>query len=78
MTILAKCPSCKCPSCYTRIELGPKPRQFQRIVCPECEVDLEIIKTNPPLLDWAFDYDENYYDNSDFQYDDLSFERHRS
>jgi hypothetical protein len=67
----------KCPSCYTRIDLGPKPRQFQRIVCPECEVDLKIIKTNPPLLDWAFESD-GYYDNGDFQYDDLFVERHRS
>ena len=71
MTILAKC-----PSCLIKIDLGPKPRQFQRIICPECKVVLNTIKINPPLLDWAFDCDDDHYDNSDFQYDDLSFERH--
>ena len=65
----------KCPSCSTLINLGHKPWIDQRITCPECDTFLEIIKINPPILDWVFIDEENIVD-SEYLYDENFFERH--
>ena len=53
----------KCPSCLSKIDLGPKPKPYQRQVCPECDTSLELMKIDPPVLDWAFSDNEEFYDN---------------
>ena len=55
----------KCPSCLIKIDIGRSSRQYQRIICPDCDAQLEIVKIDPPVLDWAFGEEEFY--------DDLSF-----
>ena len=56
----------KCPSCSIKLDIGSNPRPYQRFVCPDCNAFLEIVKINPPLLDWAFGESEEYYDPLDF------------
>lgn len=44
-----------CPDCDEEINLGRKARIGQRVTCPNCESALEVIETDPPELDWAYD-----------------------
>jgi lysine biosynthesis protein LysW len=45
-----------CPDCDGRIQFKPNYRVGQIITCPECENELEVISTDPPELDWAYDW----------------------
>jgi len=54
----------KCPSCLIKIDIGRSPRHYQRIICPDCDAHVEIIKIDPPVLDWAFGSEEFYDDMS--------------
>ena len=47
-------PKALCPSCWRRVNLGPRTEPGQMLSCPHCAADLEVIKVNPPVLDWAF------------------------
>lgn len=42
-----------CPECNFEIEL-PRPREGQRLACPQCGADLEVINSHPIELDWAY------------------------
>ena len=44
----------KCPSCGEYIYLGDRARIGQFITCSSCEDELEIIRLNPIILDWAY------------------------
>jgi lysine biosynthesis protein LysW len=44
-----------CLDCEHQIELGHDPQIGQRIKCPYCEVELEIINLDPPELDWIYE-----------------------
>jgi lysine biosynthesis protein LysW len=44
-----------CPECDESIGLGARLHVGQQIVCPHCEIDLEVISLAPLELDWAFD-----------------------
>ena len=65
----------KCPSCDNKVKLGQKPRIGLRIICPECEAVLDILRLNPPLLDWAFENGEDYYDGGDYLYAEIELEK---
>jgi hypothetical protein len=41
--------------CERQIELGYDPQIGQRIKCPYCKVELEIINLEPPELDWIYE-----------------------
>ena len=56
----------KCPACLNRIDIGPKPLPYERFECPTCETSLELVKINPPVLDWTFSDNEAFYDNLEF------------
>ena len=66
----------KCPSCSFKVKLGQKPRIGSRLVCPECEVVVEILHLNPPLLDLPFESGEDYYEGDDYLFDEIEFEKH--
>lgn len=68
-------PKAICPSCFTRIFIGEKPRLKQQIQCRECGLLLEIISINPPIVDWLFDNDSHFYDNIEFDAEEFTFER---
>lgn len=48
----------RCPECDSRIYFEKRPDAGEIIICPECEASLEIIRTNPIRLDWAYDEGE--------------------
>ena len=48
-----------CPDCGERLVFTGKVELFQRIVCLNCGVELEVVKTEPVELDWLYaDYEE--------------------
>ena len=47
----------RCPSCRAAIRLDADPVIGQRVNCPKCHTQLEVIWLYPVDLDWA---DENY------------------
>lgn len=57
-----------CPDCDERISFNPHARMGQKLSCPHCGVDLEVISVDPVELDWAYDWswdDDNDGDNND-------------
>ncbi|MGD2206910.1 MAG: hypothetical protein PVH17_09035 [Anaerolineae bacterium] len=57
-----------CPDCDEKIVLNIKPQEGQKLSCPHCDADLEVISVNPLELDWAYDWD--WDDDEDFEDDD--------
>jgi lysine biosynthesis protein LysW len=45
-----------CLDCDEKIVLYPHPRLGQKLVCPHCGVDLEVISVDPLELDWVHDW----------------------
>jgi lysine biosynthesis protein LysW len=74
-----------CPECSHEITL-PKPREGQRVACPNCGADLEVINSHPLELDWAYsepeddlatlalDDDDDWDDDWDDELDDIEEE----
>lgn len=44
-----------CPECEGEFRVGPQLKVGQRITCPHCDAELEIIHLTPLELDWAYD-----------------------
>lgn len=42
-----------CPDCASRIYLGRRPWVGQPVSCDNCDADLEIVRLNPPEVDWV-------------------------
>jgi alpha-aminoadipate carrier protein LysW len=65
-----------CPDCDEKIVLNPDVELGLRFVCPNCDVELEVISVDPLEIDWAYDdswdEDEEYDDeeDDDEEYDD--------
>lgn len=54
----------ECPACESIITLSNRLGVGDRIECPECEEQLEVISLRPPELDYVFD-DEDWEDEED-------------
>ena len=50
--------SAYCPDCDEKIVFNPHARVGQKLVCPHCDADLEVLSTDPLELDWAYDWDD--------------------
>ena len=50
-----------CPACDAKVHLGVKPKMGQRVVCPSCDTEIEVVWLEPVELDWP--YDEGYMTN---------------
>ncbi len=59
-----------CPDCEESISLGPRPKVGQRISCPHCNAELEVIDTSPLELDWAYDGPEDDWDEEEWDDED--------
>ena len=62
--------SAYCPDCDGRIVLNPHANLGQKLTCPHCDAELEVISLNPLELDWAYDWiwdeDEEDEDEDDW------------
>ncbi|MGD8624814.1 MAG: lysine biosynthesis protein LysW [Anaerolineae bacterium] len=56
-----------CPDCDGKIVLNPHAKLGQKLACPHCEAELEVIGVDPVELDWAYDWS---WDEDDDDYDD--------
>jgi lysine biosynthesis protein LysW len=60
-----------CPDCEEGINFGSRVRIGQRLSCPHCGADLEVVELSPIELDWAYeDTDWEDEDESDDDWDD--------
>ena len=46
-----------CPDCDGKIVLNPDVKLGQKLTCPHCEAELEVISLDPVELDWAYDWE---------------------
>lgn len=63
--------SAYCPDCDGKIVLNPHARVGQKLACPHCEAELEVISIDPLEFDWAYDWsweddDDDYDDDEDW------------
>jgi lysine biosynthesis protein LysW len=59
-----------CPDCEAPIRLGAQIKIGQRIVCSNCDVELEVIEVSPVELDWAYDEPEEDWDDGEWDDED--------
>ena len=45
----------ECPDCGERIGVEAPVKMKQRVRCPNCEADLEVVETVPVELDWYYE-----------------------
>ena len=55
----------ECPSCDHKITITGQPRVGQRLTCPSCRAELEVIWLDPVEVDFPFDDDDDDYDGDD-------------
>jgi lysine biosynthesis protein LysW len=63
-----------CPDCEEGIGLGLSPKLGQRVTCPHCHAELEVIDLSPLELDWVYDdsgedWDDEVWDDEE-EYDE--------
>ncbi|HAJ37563.1 MAG TPA: hypothetical protein DCL15_17990 [Chloroflexi bacterium] len=69
--------SALCVECDAELNIGGRVRLGQRIICPNCGVQLEVISTHPIEVDIAYDESEEWDDLDGYglededEYDDL-------
>ena len=51
-----------CPECEAKINFDSPVEVGERVFCPECDIELEVISAKPLTLDYAFDDDEDWED----------------
>lgn len=63
-----------CPDCEEGISFGARVRIGQRVSCPHCGADLEVVEVSPLELDWVYEdtdwEDEDGEDDWDEDEDD--------
>ena len=47
----------RCPDCDGKIMLSSQVEIGLTLVCPYCDAELEVISTDPPEVDWAYDWE---------------------
>ena len=62
--------SALCVECDAELNIGGRVRIGQRIVCPNCGVQLEVISTRPLEVDIAYDDGEEWDDLDGYSLDD--------
>jgi lysine biosynthesis protein LysW len=55
--------SARCPDCGSKIALQGEVYLGRKIVCPDCDAELEVIETSPVQLDWLYEDDVKYEDD---------------
>lgn len=60
-----------CIECDEEIEISGRLRLGQKVICPNCAASLEIASLNPLELDWAYEDDNDDWDDDDDLGDDF-------
>jgi alpha-aminoadipate carrier protein LysW len=58
-------PVASCPECESEIKFDNPVEVGERLFCPECAMELEVITEKPLTLDYFFDDDEEWEDWED-------------
>jgi len=63
--------SAYCPDCDEKIVLN-NPKVGQKLFCPHCDTEIEVIGIDPLDLDWAYDmsYDDDWDEDEGEEEDD--------
>lgn len=54
-----------CPDCGAALYLESRPELDEEIICDECESSLIVVRLNPLKLDWAYEDDNDSWDDDD-------------
>ncbi|MFP4395955.1 MAG: hypothetical protein ACLFTI_11885 [Anaerolineales bacterium] len=54
-----------CPACDEAITIQGNPKVGQRLRCPSCDTEIEVIDVNPVELDWAYEDEDDFYEDWD-------------
>jgi lysine biosynthesis protein LysW len=60
---IQKTTNAECPDCGEKVPVKTPVELGQRVVCPNCQADLEVVETVPVELDWY--YEEEPLDEDD-------------
>lgn len=60
-----------CPDCDGKIVLDPQVRVGHKLICPNCDAELEVISIDPPEVDWAYDW--SWEDEGEIEQEELSW-----
>ena len=58
-------PYTMCPGCEGEVYIPGKPTLGQRVVCSDCNAELEVISANPLELDWLEEEGEDEEDEDE-------------
>lgn len=59
-----------CPECEAEFRIGPQLKVGQRLTCPSCDAELEVIHLSPLELDWAYDEPAVEWEEEEESWDD--------
>jgi lysine biosynthesis protein LysW len=54
-----------CPDCEEEIDLGAAPKLGQKVICPHCDADLQVVSVKPLRLSW----DDSEYEEEEEEWD---------
>jgi lysine biosynthesis protein LysW len=65
-------PLAVCAECDEDIQIPGRPRLGQKVSCPHCGAQLEVVDLEPLELDWVFDDEDedDEFEDSDDSFDD--------
>jgi lysine biosynthesis protein LysW len=55
-----------CPDCGEKVPVPAPVKLSQRVVCPNCNADLEVVETVPLELDWHYEEELAEDDDDDW------------
>jgi lysine biosynthesis protein LysW len=56
----------ECPDCGEKVPVKAPVELGQRVVCPNCQADLEVVETVPVELDWHYEEEPEDDDDEDW------------
>ena len=61
-----------CLDCDGLISINPRFVLGQKVTCPHCDSDFEVISVEPLELDWAYDWSWGYVEDGQVQTSSLA------
>ena len=55
-----------CPDCGEKVLVQVPVEIGQRVICPHCQADLEVVETVPVELDWYYEDEPSEDDDEDW------------